>query len=202
MASTGVTPEETTAFRRGVNKQGRKLTTQEEEDMLKKHLPPSPDVSPTSESPSSVPRTKGGKRTTSQSHPSATKRRNGRIKHALHVLVFTIIHFYFSVYIRFRQAWHFLIYIWTSVFHYHHRTPEYIQRDIGRLDRLPEHLSVIIDFHESDEEQGNAGLEGLVNDVCSLVAWSASAGIPFLSIYEKRGKLEDYHFHCLLLIVV
>ena len=48
------------------------------------------------------------------------------------------------------------------------------------LDKLPKHLSVIVEYQEDDKSQGNAGLEGLVNDVCEIAAWTASAGIPFL----------------------
>jgi dehydrodolichyl diphosphate syntase complex subunit NUS1 len=45
----------------------------------------------------------------------------------------------------------------------------------------------VLDYNEDDEDQGNAGLEGLLNDVCEIAAWSASAGIPLISIYERTG---------------
>ena len=65
------------------------------------------------------------------------------------------------------------------------------------LDKLPKHLSVIVEYQEDDKSQGNAGLEGLVNDVCEIAAWTASAGIPFLSVYERTGKhlLAGYQFY-------
>lgn len=68
-----------------------------------------------------------------------------------------------------------------GVLYYHHRTPELIQKDVKALDRLPEHLSIILQFREDE------GLEGLVNDVAEISAWCASAQIPMLSIYEKSG---------------
>jgi dehydrodolichyl diphosphate syntase complex subunit NUS1 len=76
----------------------------------------------------------------------------------------------------------------VSLLKYHHRTPEFIAHDVKSLQKLPKHLSVVIDYQEDDEHQGNAGLEGLVNDVCEIAAWTASAGIPFLSVYERTGR--------------
>lgn len=40
------------------------------------------------------------------------------------------------------------------------------------------------------EEDG--GLEALIDEVAELSAWSASAGIPLLSVYEKSGILKTY----------
>jgi dehydrodolichyl diphosphate syntase complex subunit NUS1 len=98
-----------------------------------------------------------------------------------------VISFLFSVFFRFRRAWRHVKSKIVSLLKYHHRTPEFIQRDTRHLERLPKHLSVILQFYEGDEDQGSAGLEGLVNDVGEIAAWTASAGIPYLSVYERTG---------------
>lgn len=82
---------------------------------------------------------------------------------------------------------------------HHHHSPEWIVSDVKNMDQLPRHLSVVLDYREDDEDQGAAGLEGLVNDVCEIAAWSASAGIPFISIYERTGTqptVPYYKNHC------
>jgi dehydrodolichyl diphosphate syntase complex subunit NUS1 len=184
MASTGVGSRETVAFRRGVVN-GKQLTAKEREQLMKPYLPdeidqpPPYDSLPAPKSPKSPKGTQG-------------KRRKSVFRHALHVLIYTIVSFLFSVLFRFRRSWRLVKSKVVSLMKYHHRTPEFIQRDVKHLERLPKHISVILDFHDSDEDLGNAGLEGLVNDVCEIAAWTASAGIPFLSIYEETGKVPIF----------
>lgn len=96
-----------------------------------------------------------------------------------------IIHAFFSLYIRTRQACHAVANRIYSVYHYHHRTPELIQGDVKALRKLPRHLSVVLTLE--DHSRGGAGLERLVNEAAEIAAWCASAGIPELSIYEKTG---------------
>lgn len=169
MASTGVTARESTAFRRGVA-DGRTLTAKEREDMLKKFLPEGPTGS------------------SSGRHNQSNRRTRGLLRSFLHMLCYAAISFVFSVFVRFRRSYRHVRTKIASILYHHHRTPEFIQRDVRQLERLPQHLSVILDFNENDEEQGGAGLEGLLNNVCEIAAWTASAGIPFLSVYERSGK--------------
>lgn len=183
MASTGVGPKETTAFRRGVVN-GKPLTAEERERMLEPFLPEEP-LSSSSLSRSSSP-------SKSKTRQARSKPKAGFVRNALHVFIYALISFLFSVFFRFRRAWRLVKSKVVSLMKYHHRTPEFIQRDTKHLERLPKHLSVILDFYENDEDQGNAGLEGLVNDVCEIAAWTASAGIPSLSVYERTGM---YHQH-------
>ncbi|KAF2088352.1 Undecaprenyl diphosphate synthase [Saccharata proteae CBS 121410] len=112
------------------------------------------------------------------------------IRSQLHVFIYVVIHTLFSVYIRIRSAIHAVVNHILALAYYHHRSPELIRNDIRKLDRLPQHLSVILDFN--DEEASGAGLEDLVNDVSEVAAWCASAGIPALSVYEKTGILKSY----------
>lgn len=109
----------------------------------------------------------------------------------LYLFVYTLIHTVFSLYIRTRQAYHFCKHRTRSILSYHHRTPEIIEGDIKKLDRIPKHLSVILRLEE-DNGRAGAELEKLVNEVADIAAWCACAGIPKLSVYEKTGILKGY----------
>lgn len=97
-----------------------------------------------------------------------------------------MIHATFSLYIRLRQAYHAVKDRIFAILFYHHRTPGLIQKDVRGLERLPEHVSVILNLE--DGARGGAGLEALVDEVAEITAWCACVGIPMLSIYEKTGK--------------
>ncbi|KAK4984511.1 hypothetical protein LTR50_006535 [Elasticomyces elasticus] len=171
------------AFRHDRDLNGNPMTVSERERLIQTYLPPTPTTRSPSHSPTRAPKTR-------RKQPIREFLRN-----ALHLLVFTVIQFTFSVYIRFRKAYHAVVDRILAILYYHHRTPELIQRDVRKLSKLPHHLSVILEFPE-DGRSGN-GLESLVNDVCEVVAWSACAGIPVLSIYERTGVLKSSlpHLH-------
>lgn len=123
------------------------------------------------------------------------KKRTGPIRAFIHFFVYHVIALLFSVFFRFRRAYRLVRGKIVELLKYHHRTPEFIAHDVKKLQKLPKHLSVIVDYQEDDEHQGNAGLEGLVNDVCEIAAWAASAGIPLLSVYERTGRQSLTHAH-------
>jgi hypothetical protein len=106
----------------------------------------------------------------------------------LHALAFAILHTIFSVYIRFRMAFHAVKDRILAILYYHHRTPELIQKDVKGLSRLPKHLSVILRLE--DGGRGGAALEALVDEVAEIAAWCACVGIPMLSIYEQTGAYK------------
>ncbi|ETI26226.1 hypothetical protein G647_03003 [Cladophialophora carrionii CBS 160.54] len=173
--------KDTKLYRSDVASGGRMLSAAEREKLLQSYLP-----APTSGTPE----------TNSQStdQPARRKSRGHKrrvrpfLKAKLHFLIFFLIQLVFGIYIRVRQIYHATVYRLLAIRHYHHRTPEYIQRDVQNLDRVPEHLSVILKF--KTEEDG--GLEALMDEVAELCAWSAAAGIPLLSVYEKSGILKTY----------
>lgn len=107
------------------------------------------------------------------------------LKRHWHLLVFTIIHALFSLYIRIRQAYHQVVNKVSSVYHHHHRAPDLIYNDVKDLRRLPNHLSVILTLDE--DARGGTGLAKLIEEASDIAAWCASARIPQLSIYEKTG---------------
>ncbi|KAJ4319485.1 hypothetical protein N0V94_003909 [Neodidymelliopsis sp. IMI 364377] len=180
-AATGITPKQETAFRRGTF-QGKQLTPRQREELMKPFLPSEPTSSSEREN----------KKATSRRRKSIHKKRTGPIRAFIHFFIYHVVALLFSVFFRFRRAWRLVRGKIVELLKYHHRTPEFIAHDVKKLQKLPKHLSVIVDYQEDDEHQGNAGLEGLVNDVCEIAAWAASAGIPFLSVYERTGALKNY----------
>ncbi len=177
VVATGLTASQEAAFR-AERLRGRQLTAKEREELLKPFLPPEP----------STPTERAASRTRRQRAASQqTKKRAGPVKNFIYFAVYHIIALIFSVFFRFRRAFRLVRGKVVSLLKYHHRTPEFIAHDVKNLEKLPKHLSVIVEYQEDDKGQGNAGLEGLVNDICEIAAWTASAGIPFLSVYERTG---------------
>lgn len=112
------------------------------------------------------------------------------LKSGLHFFVYAAIHFFFSIYVRLRRYYHALFHQIAAVLRYHHRTPELIRKDVRKLSRLPQHLSVIVE--RSSDARGRDGLEKLLDEAAEISAWCACAGIPTLSIYERSGVLKNY----------
>jgi len=115
------------------------------------------------------------------------------LKNQFALLIYTLIQFFFGLYVRTRIAYHAVSERILAILYYHHRTPELIRKDVRHLSKLPQHLSVILTL--SPEDANSTGLEKLLNDVAEISAWCASAGIPALSIYERTGVLKRYVPH-------
>ena len=176
---------DTKLYRRDVALGGQTLSAAEREKLLEPYLPAPASKSSTSKPDPQPCSTKSPARQKSRGHK---RRIRPLLKSTLHFLVFFAIQFIFGVYIRLRQIYHATVYRILAIRHHHHRTPEYIQRDVQHLDRIPEHLSVILKFKTEDD----GGLEALMDEVAELCAWSAAVGIPLLSVYEKSGILKTY----------
>ncbi|KAK3945298.1 putative undecaprenyl pyrophosphate protein [Diplogelasinospora grovesii] len=170
---------DTQAYRRDEKYGGKLLTAEQRMELLKPYLPPPPP-----------PKSRSAAQAQREREENSTFGVRRFLRKQFHLLVFTIIHAFFSLYIRTRHAYHAVANRIYSVYHYHHRTPELIQGDVRTLRRLPRHLSVILQVE--DDGRGGAGLERLVNEAADIAAWCASAGIPQLSIYEKTGILKGY----------
>lgn len=108
----------------------------------------------------------------------------------IHMLIFTIMHGIFSLYIKLRQFWNVVCYQTSSVLYYHHGTPQYIQRDVMGLEKKPKHLSAVLKM--DDHPKAKADLERLIDQTAELATWCACADIPTLSVYEKTGKDFSY----------
>ncbi|KAI8632349.1 Undecaprenyl diphosphate synthase [Xylariaceae sp. FL1651] len=111
------------------------------------------------------------------------------LKAQFYAFLYLFIHAIFSLYIRIRIAYHAISNYGWSILKHHYNSPEYIQRDVGTLNKLPKHLSVILTL-----ESGGKGdaLEKIVNEVSEVAAWCAAARIPRLSVYERTGVLKRY----------
>ena len=166
---------QTRAFRTDSDEHGQPLSVPDRERLLKPYLPPTPQKQTPRQSPD-------------RKHNRFHHKRRVRpaIRHLIHSLIYNIIHIIFSIYIRIRQVYHAILSQVLAVLYYHHRTPELIKRDVSRLTKVPKHLSVILQL----PPEGGKKLETLVNDACEFAAWSASAGVPMLSIYEKTGEMK------------
>lgn len=159
-----VLSRETELYRQDARTNGAFLTPKQREDIVKPYLPPSP--APTS-------------------RRRASRPVRSFVTNQLHLVVFTLIHTLFSLYIRLRQTIHVVYDRILAILYYHHRAPELIKQDVKALSRLPQHLSVILDLKR--EQRGTAGLEALLEEVAEISAWCTCVGIPTLSIYEKTG---------------
>ena len=158
-------------YRKDAERSGTLLTAAEREALLKPYLP-----SPT--------------RSNSAERKRKTKPVRTFLKSQLYLLVFTLMHLCFSVYIHLRQAYHAVTRRISAILYYHHRTPELIQRDVKGLPRLPRHLSVVLDLSHQGKPWDNLGI--LLDNVAEISAWCACARIHMLSVYEKTGALKDH----------
>lgn len=167
--------DDTKVYRQDVHTQGQTMSTDERRRLLERYLPKPGELGPR---PQIQQKRKQGRR----------RRVRPFLRQKLHLLIYLIIQLTFGIFIRVRQILSALFQKFIAVRHYHHRTPAYIQKDLKGLSRLPEHLSVILKYDARSDD----GLETLLDEVAELSAWSAAAGIPLLSVYEKTGVLKQY----------
>ncbi|KAL5343289.1 Decaprenyl diphosphate synthase-like protein [Aspergillus crustosus] len=159
-------------LRDNIRTRGVKLSPTTRENIVKPYLP----------DPSELPRWPPQRR---KKLPRKTPIRTF-IKSQIHLITYTFLHIFFGIAVRFAQSYHAVVDRVLAIIYHHHRTPELIQKDVKGLDRLPEHLSVVLSLRKEDD-----ALPILMDDVAELVSWSASAGIPVLSVYEKTGALKS-----------
>lgn len=157
-------------FRDDIRSRGGKLSVADRASLLKPYLP----------DPSDLPQRK--KSTQRRKNlPRKTPIRSF-VKSQVHQLTYTLIQIFFGIAVRLFQTYHAVVDRVFAIVYYHHRTPELIRKDVKGLKRLPEHLSVIVSLRKEDD-----ALAALMDEVAELAAWSACAGIPTLSVYEKSG---------------
>jgi dehydrodolichyl diphosphate syntase complex subunit NUS1 len=195
------------ALSHGTHPDGRPLTTHEREKLLEQFLPETPSTA-SSPSTSSIPSPVQSRSTSrlrqTQTHPSPskmaqpTKPRRARVSrverrkpirntiwHSIYVGVYWMIHFFFSIYIRLRKSSRAIRHRVNAIKLHHSKSPELIRSDVKNLNKMPKHLSVILELPKDDDKR--SGLNRLLQDVGELTAWCASVGIPLLSVYEKTG---------------
>ncbi|KKK15156.1 hypothetical protein P175DRAFT_0427600 [Aspergillus ochraceoroseus IBT 24754] len=160
------------ALRNDSRGRGTKLSVSDRENILKQYLP----------NPSELPRRPLQRR---KKIPKKTPIRTF-VKSQIHQITYTFLHIIYGIAVRLIQGYYAVVDRILAIVYYHHRTPELIRKDVKGLDRLPEHLSVILSIRNEDD-----ALAILMDEVAELASWSVSAGIPTLSIYEKSGALKS-----------
>lgn len=120
---------------------------------------------------------------------STLQRKSQPLRDTLRLVIYSIlyrlVHIVFAVHLRFRHIYNSCLQTLLAVTYFHHRTPAFIQRDVGKLSKRPRHLSIILEANGAGED--TKALNALIRDMCECAAWAACAGIPTLSIYEKTG---------------
>lgn len=163
-------------FRDDIRAPGAKLSKADRESLLKPYLP----------DPADLPRQQTQRRRqTFRKTPIRTF-----IKSQIHQLTYTLIHIFFGIALRLIQTYHAVVDRIFAIVYHHHRTPELIRKDVKGLKRLPEHLSIILSLRKEDDALGV-----LMDEVAELAAWSAGAGIPVISVYEKSGMSRTLSFN-------
>lgn len=148
----------------------------------------------------SIPRTKEVSVTTTSLHlihnlVGATKKsRDSWLEFAVHLAYHSVllaIFFMLSIYKSIESSYRRMYLKYLTLSYYPSKSPTLIRDDVNKLQKIPKNLSCILDLKAADDENG--GVEGLINQVSELAAWSLSAGIPHLSIYEYGGILVTQH---------
>lgn len=158
------------------------LPAEERENILKPYLFPPPSISP-SPSPARQPTSQRIRK----AKPLHKQSLQELVLQQVHYLIFTLAHFVFSIYVHIRQVYNGVISRLYTLLKHHHRTPQLIQNDVRKLNRMPQHLSVVLSLNNDGR---NGGLRELVNDLGEIAAWCAASGIGLLSVYEKTGVLK------------
>ncbi|KAI3404282.2 hypothetical protein KGF56_002921 [Candida oxycetoniae] len=78
-----------------------------------------------------------------------------------------------------------------SLTYYPNKSPQVIRDDVNKLSKIPKSVSCILDLKDDDDENG--GKDGFINQISELAAWTVSAGIGKLIIYEYTGALNQSH---------
>ncbi|KAL4911921.1 Decaprenyl diphosphate synthase-like protein [Aspergillus aurantiobrunneus] len=159
-------------LRNNIRSRGVKLSAIDRENIMKPYLP----------DPTELPRRPHQRR---KKLPRKTPIRTF-LKSQIHLITYAFLHIFFGIAVRLVHSYHAVVDRILAIIYYHHRTPELIRKDVKALDRLPEHLSVVLSLRKEDD-----ALPILMDEVAELVSWSASAGIPVLSVYEKSGVLKS-----------
>lgn len=100
------------------------------------------------------------------------------------------IFFFLAVYKNVQFIYRRVVLRMLTLAYYPSKTPQLIREDVSSLPKIPKRLSCILDLRDDEDENG--GIDGLINDISELAAWSISAGIPQLSIYEYSGDIAHY----------
>lgn len=109
------------------------------------------------------------------------------INHSILLMIFFVI----SIYKNYLYIYRRIRIKFFNLWYYPNKSPTIIRDDVNKLSKIPKRLSCILNFKDEDDENG--GIDGLINDISELVAWSISAGIQELNIYEYNGIINEHY---------
>lgn len=108
------------------------------------------------------------------------------INHSLLLMLFFII----SIYKNVQFLYHKMVLKFLTLAYYPNKSPQLIREDVTKLNKIPKRISCILDLKDDDDENG--GIDGLINNISELCAWTLSSGIPSLTIYEYTGSIKAH----------
>lgn len=103
--------------------------------------------------------------------------------------ILLILFFNISIYKNIQYIYRIMCLKLINLAYYPNKTPQIIRDDVNKLTKIPKRLSCIVNLKDEDDENG--GVDGLINDISEIVAWTLSSGIPQLSIYEYNNIIKD-----------
>ncbi|KAF6072227.1 putative integral membrane protein [Candida albicans] len=95
--------------------------------------------------------------------------------------------FMIAIYKNFQYLYRRVYLKYLAVTYYPSKSPQVIREDINKLEKIPKIVSCILDLQDDEDENG--GKDGLINSISELTAWSMSAGLTKLIIYEFTGYI-------------
>lgn len=103
---------------------------------------------------------------------------NALLKFFLLILQYTIRYLLllFTVFAEFKRVYTASTKQFTGGLGYDH-----LQQDIGNLSKLPRHMSFVINEDVSTD----------YCDIANLIVWTIAMGIPYISLYDRHGKLNS-----------
>ncbi|KAL6453100.1 NUS1 Dehydrodolichyl diphosphate synthase complex subunit NUS1 [Candida maltosa Xu316] len=107
------------------------------------------------------------------------------INHFILLSLFFII----AIYKNFQYIYRRLYLKYLALTYYPSKSPQVIRDDVNKLSKIPKTISCILDLKDEDDENG--GKDGLISSISELTAWSISAGLKKLIIYEFTGTLTQ-----------
>ncbi|GMM39584.1 ditrans,polycis-polyprenyl diphosphate synthase [Hanseniaspora uvarum] len=104
-------------------------------------------------------------------------------------LLLSIVYCVFAIFRYFQYNYNCMKLRFYSLLYNPSDSPQLIRTDVSHLSKIPKRLAAILEY-KSEEEVGG-GVLGLMEDAGDLVAWSLSAGIKHLTLYDYDGLLKD-----------
>ncbi|CAK9439111.1 uncharacterized protein LODBEIA_P33350 [Lodderomyces beijingensis] len=107
------------------------------------------------------------------------------ISHLILLYIFFLIAIFKNFQFAYRKSYLKVL----SLTYYPNKSPQIIRDDVNKLKKIPKSVACILDLKEEGEENG--GKDGFISQISELAAWTVSAGIGRLVIYEYTGALNQ-----------